>query len=134
MIADQLQRLVEIVEARFVITFVNVGDTNAEIRFRQSAPVAILTKTFQSSLRIITLNRVLADRAIDARQGSINMTRIYRAALPVIAQSRLQHRDRFRMIAVVVVSESDLNAKVAGCLLVELGARFRFFVHRNGGE
>src|ERR1051326_2537572 len=93
MIADQLQRLVEIVEARFVITFVNVGDTNAEIRFRQSAPVAILTKTFQSSLRIITRNRVLADRAIDARQGSINMTRIYRAALPVIAQSRLQHRD-----------------------------------------
>ena len=53
------------------------------------------------------------------------------AAFGVVAQGRLQHRDRFGMIAVVVVAKTDLNAEITDRLIVEFGARFRRFIHCN---
>src|SRR6202008_1921505 len=38
------------------------------------------------------------------------------------------------MISVVVVCESDLDAKVTGTLIVKLCARFRRFIHRYSSE
>ena len=57
-----------------------------------------------------------------------------RGASGVVAQRRLQHRDRLRMIAVVVVAQSDLNAEIANSLRIELGARLRRFVHGHSRE
>ncbi len=38
------------------------------------------------------------------------------------------------MIAVVVVTESDLNAEQTGGLVIEFCARLRRLIHRNGRE
>ena len=56
------------------------------------------------------------------------------ATFGVVSQRRLQHRDRFGMIAVVVIGETDLYAQVAGRLIVEFGARFGRLIHRNGRQ
>ncbi len=66
-IANQLQRLLQIFQPRFVITFVNIRHANSEIRFGKAAPFATLTEMLQSPLSIVARNRILADASINAR-------------------------------------------------------------------
>src|SRR6185437_16869625 len=63
-ITDELQSLFKVFEPRFVISFVNIGHAHAEIRFSKTAPVAILTKTLERSLRKVARNRILSDRPV----------------------------------------------------------------------
>src|SRR5262245_7974758 len=75
-IADEFESLLQILEAGFVISLLDVGHADAEVRFRQATPTARLTKIFQRLLRIIAGDWIFADAAVDTRQGGVNMAQI----------------------------------------------------------
>src|ERR1043166_498888 len=108
MIAYEIDRLVKVFERSFVISFLQVGDAQAKISLRQTAPITGLAITLKRAVRIVARNRVLSDVAIDAGQccvGSAGNGAFGR----YVAQRSLQQRDCFRMVTIVVVSESDLG-------------------------
>src|SRR6266508_5122759 len=71
-IAYQLRRLLQILQAVFVLPFVNIRQTEPEVSLGQTSPIARLTIAFQGALRIVSGNIVFRDPPIDARECRVN--------------------------------------------------------------
>src|SRR5438876_7486691 len=77
MIADELQRLAKVFQRRFVLTFMDVGRSETEVRFSQPAPIARLSITLQSAMRVVAPDRIFTDAAINACQGGVHRADLY---------------------------------------------------------
>ena len=89
----------------------------------------------QRAISVIQRDRVLADAAVDPRQGSINRSIIWFWFIFGRFENRaFEDLDRLGMISVVIVSEADLYLERLNSLSIELRARLWRFVHRHGGQ
>src|SRR5437764_8908323 len=109
MIADEFQGLLEILQPGFMLAFERVGHRDPEVGLGEAAPIAAFTVMLKSFLRVVARDCEFADAAINACQRSIDRSQMrLRTGLGLFTQRGVKERDSFRMIACVVISESDL--------------------------
>ena len=135
-VADELDGLLEVFERALVLPLVRVGDGEAHVALGQAAPVARAPVVFQRLVGVVAGDRVLADRAVDARQGRVDVAelRVRAAALFGRAQLGVEDGDGLRVVARVVVGQPHLHAHAGVSLGVERPAGVRRLVHPHGLE
>src|SRR5882672_7798709 len=110
MITGELQSLPEVFQRLLVQSFLDIRRGQTEIAFSQSAPIAAQAVTLQCAMRVVPGDWILADAAIDTRQRSVNSA-CFSALFRQIPLRGFQESHGLWMIAVVVVSKSDLYAQ-----------------------
>jgi hypothetical protein len=121
MIANKFLSLSEVLKTSFVVALLNVGYSNTKVRLCKPAPVTALSKILECALCVITGNWIFTNRSISTRKSRVDVAELDAAAFGVVTKRRFEHCDGFGVIAVVVVSQTELNPEVADRLVVQLG-------------